>query len=132
MREQRWPSIACIRKSGRLASRVFQPRQVCLFSLQVKRFSLIPTRRLACTEARKEPATSSDHATTKGTSSGIATVTKVMNSRAVSKRVALVSGKTIVKAFKQGVSVKTAGGGTKNKDPRHESRTKGSWWQDLD
>lgn len=101
-------------------------------SLQVKRFLLIPTRRLACTEARKEPATSSDHVTTKGTSSGIATVTKVMNSKVVSKRVALVSGKMIVKAAKQGVNVKTAGGGTKNKDPRHESGTKGSWWQNLD
>ena len=100
------------------------------FFLQVKRFSLIRT---PCTGARKEPTTSSDHATPKRTSSGITTVvTKVMNGKAVSKEVGIASGKTIVKAVKQNVNVKTASGGTMVKDVRRESGTKGSWWQNFD
>ena len=75
----------------------------------------------------------SDHATTKRTSSGIATVvTKVVHGKAVSKEVATASGKTMVKAVKQGVEAKVASGGTKIKDVRRKSGPKESWWQKLE
>ena len=97
------------------------------------RISLTPTRRLACTGAKKGPATSADHATPKRTSSGIATVvTKVVSGKVVSKEVAIVSGKAIVKPVKQSVNVRTTSNGTKTKDARREGGTKGSWWQNLD
>ena len=133
MPEQRWPSIACTGKSGRLASRVFPLRQVRPFSCSFTRCSLILTRPFTYTGAKKEPATSLDHETPRRPSSGTATaVTKDANGKAVNKEAAVTSGKAIVKTVKQSVNVKVASDETKIKGIGRKPGTKESWWQNLE
>ena len=130
MPEQRWPSIACIGKSGRLASRVLPPGQVRPFPTVLTYRSLILT---TCTGAKKDPTTSSDHANPRRTSSGIATaITKVVNGKAVNKEVAITPAKAIVKTVKQNVNAKVANGETKTKDVKRKPGTTESWWQTLE
>src|SRR5258706_11878375 len=127
---QRWPSIACIRKTGRLASRVLPPRKVRPFSYGFTRCLLILTRRLTCTGAGKEPATSSDHTASRRTSTSVATA--VTTDKAVNKEVAVTSGKAIEKTVKRSANVKVASGKTKIKNVERKTGTKASWWQNLE
>ena len=85
---------------------------------------------MTCIGARKEPARSTDHTTSRRTSSSIATV--VTKGKAVNKEVAFTSGKANVKKVKQSANVKVAGGETKIKNVERKTGTKERWWQNLE